>query len=381
MEQSKDSRRSAQANLGGEKARPCTEPARAALPNLCASVFDAAPDAGLRFDACEVGGGISIRTARVTNAVVVGEFLPLVLIHRNKVPIFLRESSVYRDDFDQRAAKYFTAGVPPTYFKLPRLSGRTLFLAGPGAENYFHWVNDYLPRLIAAEKSGGDFFVLVPSTRGKRYITESLAMLEVSRSRIREYDGQPVHCEELILTEDLDRHPCSMAHAPLLNEVRGRLLKATSRTDAPFRRSAKIYLAREGPGVNRTLERESTLALESWFGARGFVKIRAESLSFHDQVRQLHSAALVVGCHGAGLVNTLFMHGGSVIEFFPERGVSSCWYFVKECQEKLGHSLNWKAINCAIVPELLQGAPGEQERFKIRAQVAELEEAFQEVQR
>lgn len=75
--------------------------------------------------------------------------------------------------------------------------------------------------------------------------------------------------------------------------------------------TARVYVSRAGSA--RSIHEEERL--EAWLRTRGFDIVRLETLPFTEQVACLASAELVVGPHGMGLANTVFMPpGGHVIE-------------------------------------------------------------------
>ncbi len=61
-----------------------------------------------------------------------------------------------------------------------------------------------------------------------------------------------------------------------------------------------------------------------------------EELSFSDQIRLMRGTKFVVGMHGAGLTNMLFMESGStVLEIFDPKGYFNPCFFRLACD--LGH--------------------------------------------
>jgi hypothetical protein len=58
-----------------------------------------------------------------------------------------------------------------------------------------------------------------------------------------------------------------------------------------------------------------------------------EDMSFREQIDLMHGCILLVGCHGAGFINTYFMKPGAILfELFPESFYINC--FENICKKK-----------------------------------------------
>jgi capsular polysaccharide biosynthesis protein len=65
----------------------------------------------------------------------------------------------------------------------------------------------------------------------------------------------------------------------------------------------------------------------------GFKSYELENLSFQKQVEIFSSADIVMGPHGAGLVNMIFSEDPVVIELFPENKLKPHFYFICEMMD------------------------------------------------
>lgn len=86
-----------------------------------------------------------------------------------------------------------------------------------------------------------------------------------------------------------------------------------------FKNRPMIYYSRQNFPARRMINEESLIANLERFGIQ---PIFCEEMSFHDQVDIFNSASVVIGAHGAGMMNTVFCQKSSIIyELFPEHFV------------------------------------------------------------
>ncbi|MES1926951.1 hypothetical protein T31B1_16570 [Salinisphaera sp. T31B1] len=81
----------------------------------------------------------------------------------------------------------------------------------------------------------------------------------------------------------------------------------------PVQAFRRVYIARDGASYRQLANEEQVQAL---ILERGFEIVRLEQLSFLEQVQLMVETQLLVGPHGAGFSNMVFMpEGGGVLEF------------------------------------------------------------------
>lgn len=118
---------------------------------------------------------------------------------------------------------------------------------------------------------------------------------------------------------------------PAWAKVRTTLLSAFG---DPNQGDERIYISRRLAGRRRIVNESEIVQI---FKKLDFQLIRAEDLSFEDQVKLFSRARYLVSNHGAGLTNMLFMkEGGRVLEL---RHVSD---YVNNCYFNLASALNLK---------------------------------------
>lgn len=187
-----------------------------------------------------------------------------------------------------------------------------------GDPNYYHWMFDFLPKLMAVGKTTDldDYPILVHQDI-LEYQLEQLEMagIDVSRLLRLDYPGcYPVG--ELIVplfppaTEGQARIRCRHEALTWLRAL-GHPVEGGGR---------KIYISRRDSGRRRIFN-ESTLieALER----EGFEIFDLESFSQKEKIDIFSTAGIVVACHGAGLANLAFAPSGCRIVEIIDPGWST----------------------------------------------------------
>ncbi len=170
---------------------------------------------------------------------------------------------------------------------------------------YFHWMTDALTRLIALEGEVEKFPVLLPiAYKSYPYIVESLELL--GYEYVCYTPTQRFRIKELLLPS----HTASPGNynALFLNQLRQRFLESTTTTNS----HRKIFISRSKATQRFISNEEELISLLSSFGFEIHV---FEQYSLSKQVALMRDTQCLLGIHGAGLTNMLFMpSAGSVIE-------------------------------------------------------------------
>ncbi len=198
-----------------------------------------------------------------------------------------------------------TRGIPPL-----RLPGRGLILSDWfSPDNYCHWTMDWVPRaLLAAEFGGGFDWVFMRGTR-KRFQLEWLKLLGIDPFRVIYEDGLACYkMDEFIYCDsgNIDvTHPAYGGHPEIVKRLRA---AAGIDRAAPGRR--RIFISRADGGGRGIINEAEVLALVA---RHGFDVVRLSDLSLTEQIALFAAAEAVVGVHGAGLTNLLYMPEGSLV--------------------------------------------------------------------
>ncbi|WP_212006308.1 DUF563 domain-containing protein [Chitinophaga sp. HK235] len=178
-----------------------------------------------------------------------------------------------------------------------------LWIINEWSFEYFHWLADALPRLLAA----GDYQqygpVLLPEYYATRpYVVESLQRLNVP---VLFFNPR----KRLLVKELTVVSPTASTgnfNEPAILPVRERLMVHGKQA------VRKIYISRQKAAKRRITNEEEVIAI---FREAGFEIHYFEDYPFTRQLEIMGETRVLAGLHGAGLTNMLFMPpGGSILE-------------------------------------------------------------------
>lgn len=242
------------------------------------------------------GGGTSItvplRAAFLRDAVVGSDGLPIL------------DDGILLEDCiaDREALPFLSTQVTPlgdhhlASHHAPVRSGLLpdAFLLG-GGPNYYHWIADYLPRLMACETLGFTGPILIGSGLSPVQI-DTIAKAGIDPARLVALDGAPIQVRHLIVPSVAAR--ATVMHPAAIEWLRRRFLPPAATSGGN-----PIYISRQG-AKHRRLVNEPQLIQE--LVRLGFEIVELERMSVDRQVASFHGAPTVIGAHGAGLVNLIF---------------------------------------------------------------------------
>ena len=199
------------------------------------------------------------------------------------------------------------------------VQGEHISLVGNGADNFWHWIVEYLPKVALAESAGFDGQYIVPGNRG--FVDASFDMLGIDPSRRTKFTGGVWNVERLYVPSFLPAWPDEMkrdesklsSHCHFLRKVREQLLDAAygERTDAKEELPNKIFVQRRDTARKQLCINSDEV--EGFLEARGYVPCYFEDYSLSQQIRITSSVDRFFGLHGAAFTHALFMKQESVI--------------------------------------------------------------------
>jgi capsular polysaccharide biosynthesis protein len=206
---------------------------------------------------------------------------------------------------------------------ITQVEGRVTVLATDGANLYYHWLFQLLPRyelmrLASIQLDQIDYFY-VNSLRS-RFQRETLAAIGIEPSRI--IDGEKVpylRARELIVPSVPLAGGC---FRPWMVDFLRKNFLSKGSYDMTSRR--RLYISRGLAGYRRVLnEREVVEFLKK----RGFEVAAMETMSVSEQAVVMASCSVVVAPHGGGMSNLIFCSPGTkVVEIYsPELVATYFW--------------------------------------------------------
>lgn len=173
---------------------------------------------------------------------------------------------------------------------------------------YYHWITESLPRALVLKDRHPSCSILLPQYK-PTFHRESLQLMGLGQAET--FPGKNIVADKICLTS------CPKAYGTtspkLLKKMRA--LFALQQQAAPA--DKLVYISREKARGRRVVNEKEVRELLARAGAEIVV---AEDLSFAQQVSLFARTRLLIGIHGAGLTNMVFMpEGGAVIELLPTR--------------------------------------------------------------
>ena len=202
------------------------------------------------------------------------------------------------------------------------LTGSVALLGNRNQNNYYHWMNDVIPRLEVLRKSGfilDDINHFVLDTVKYPFQLETLNHFGIDEDRVHWITtSEYVEADELLIptygSNSLGLRQGVWNAQFLRREFVGKSVKI---------RDKRLYICRGTQGA-RGVANES--ALIEHLRLYGIEPVRCETLTVSEQASLFDSASFVVGAHGAGFTNIAFCTPGTLIlEFYGEH-IEPCFW-------------------------------------------------------
>lgn len=193
---------------------------------------------------------------------------------------------------------------------------KAIWITDEWSAEYYHWLSDALTRLLAVEGLKSSHVVLLPERyREKPYVEASLRMLGF---RWEYYSiRRIVRTTEMVLPA----HTAPTGHfsESAINGLRNRFVHPGA---TPFR---KIFISRKKAIRRRILNEAEVTAL---MAKHGYEVHYFEDYDFATQIRLMSETKILMGLHGAGLTNMLFMQPGTQLLEIRNEGEShlNCFF-------------------------------------------------------
>ena len=179
---------------------------------------------------------------------------------------------------------------------------------------YFHWITDTLPKVIYAKKNYKNFVIILPYKLKINFVISSLKKLKVKFFFLK--NDNNYFFKNLIYIGNL--YPSGNPRKKIIYDLKKKF-------HSKLKNSKRIYISRN-KSERRKITNEANLIqiLKNY----KFKTVYSEKMSLHKQIKIFSSAKYVLGLHGAGLTNSIWMKKKSyLIEIKPERDLYLNCYF------------------------------------------------------
>ena len=214
---------------------------------------------------------------------------------------------------------------------LTEVNGTVAVLATEGANLYYHWLFQLLPRYELIKRAGIDLSGIdhyYVNSHKSRFQLETLALLGIEPSKIIDGDQVPhLRARELVVPSVPLGGGC---FRPWMTEfLRDSFIPKNGRDARPSGR--RLYISRARAGYRRVLNEEEVVRL---LHRHQFEVAEMEGLSVQDQAAAMASCEAIVAPHGGGLSNIVFCSpGAKIIEIFsPELVATYFWKLSNQLQ-------------------------------------------------
>jgi hypothetical protein len=200
------------------------------------------------------------------------------------------------------------------------ISGVGAVLISPESYNYYHWLNDVLPRIRLYQDVFNEIeHFCIASNVPEKFVNILEAFGIPEEKLLRVHEREKIYFNHLYVAS----LPGSEGRSPAwaVDYLRSVLIPAP----ASFQIRRKLYFLR-GDAVERRVLNEADL--KDLLKTNDFEMIDPGKLTFSEQVKLAAEARVIISAHGAALSNLLFASRGiTVIELFsPDYFRTDCFY-------------------------------------------------------
>jgi hypothetical protein len=204
------------------------------------------------------------------------------------------------------------------------VEGRTAVISTAGANVYYHWMLDIVPRFLMLKENdmlrGVDQFVW--SNIGLPFQQQMFELLDIdTRTVINPAQGRQFHVQakKLLVPSLLSK----------LNEVNAYECGLLRKFLIPFAvdpavNGRRFYVSRKKAGTRYIVNEAEVLG---WLEQLGFVSVELETLSLKEQIGLFRKAEIIIGAHGSAFTNIVFSKPGTkLVDVLPDTNIVSCFY-------------------------------------------------------
>ena len=179
---------------------------------------------------------------------------------------------------------------------------------------YFHWLIDTLPKIIYLNKKYKNNVLILPNELKKKFVISSLKKYRIKFFFLKKEKN--FKFKNLIYIGNL--YPSGNPRIKIIKKLRGNLNFKKNNLN-------KIYVSRNKSERRKISNEKELLTILKKYN---FKTLYLDNMSFEKQIKIFSNAKYVVGLHGAGLSNIVWMKNKShLIELRPEKDLYLNCYF------------------------------------------------------
>ena len=179
---------------------------------------------------------------------------------------------------------------------------------------YFFWLTDCLPKLIKTKDQHEDLRLIYPENwKNLNFVNDTLSLFPNLKHEVIP-KGTHLQVNNLHLPET--RSWSNGIDPKEIKMVRDFIFKKLDDLNVVTNYGDKIYINRNNAKLRKISNHNE---VEQLLESQGFKSVILENYSFLEQVSILKNAKYVIGVHGAGLANAMFMkENGALLELSPQ---------------------------------------------------------------
>ena len=196
-----------------------------------------------------------------------------------------------------------------------------LLVTDQWSQGYFHWMCDVLPKLLLIEHLLKECILLIPETLLKFHVVNQTLKIFDMKGVQSMSSGSYVQIPNLLVPGYAA--PTGNYNEEIMRRIRKRYTDFYKHTETNL--GERIYVSRSRMKKRRIANESEVIPLLESFG---FNTIFFEDYTFEQQVSISKNAKILVGAHGAGLTNALFMNPqSSLLEIRQHKDRTNLCYF------------------------------------------------------
>lgn len=179
-----------------------------------------------------------------------------------------------------------------------------LLVTDYSSTGHFHWMTEALPRLFCIKDISEEFVLLLPDNPYiKKIATATLEALHIEFQDILfTQENEFYQANNLYFVSKLSLS--GQLHGEIMQEINSLFTAHQEKNDK------RIYISREKANFRKILNEKELIAMLKDYG---FDTLYGEDLTLSEQIKTFSACQILLGIHGAGLTNCLFMQRQSYL--------------------------------------------------------------------